>query len=273
MIELLIALVVTGILSTVIFQFVLGQARFGARTTAQEEVSQNTRAPLDLLSSEIRSVPPGSVITAEADRIRFRMPRIWGILCSDLPASGAVVVAFHAGAFPVGEVAVSDDRWGIDVPNPAATARVGLPLAATPAAESAAACPLGGSGLDVYSFEVTGTRPAALVARGTPVFVYQEVEYSADVAPTYLGGETVWLYRTEGADARQPLAGPVFDDAATTVREGLQFEYRTTGDVPAAADLSDLSKIAIRVTAESSAYADKGSRLASADSVIVHLRN
>src|SRR5688572_28851170 len=58
-IELLIALVISGILALSIFEVVSNESEFVSLQSQREEVQQNTRASLELIASELRTIPAG----------------------------------------------------------------------------------------------------------------------------------------------------------------------------------------------------------------------
>ena len=50
-VELMVAIVLTGILATIMFQLMQGQGRFAGLQDARQEVQQNDRGALDLITS------------------------------------------------------------------------------------------------------------------------------------------------------------------------------------------------------------------------------
>jgi prepilin-type N-terminal cleavage/methylation domain-containing protein len=77
LIELLVALMISGLLATVMFQLMSGQGRFVEIQSAREEVQQNSRAALDLIGNDLRTLPGGeSLVRADDDSITVRTARI-----------------------------------------------------------------------------------------------------------------------------------------------------------------------------------------------------
>lgn len=288
LIELLIGMVLTGLLGTLILQFVLGQAKFGERQTAREDVQQNARGALEIIASELRAVPPGSIKVADADRIRFRLPRAWGVLCQEVAAgTDPVIAAFPPNTIPLAEFpAKGDAGWGFDLPGElsgvAGAERVGIVHAndyspptgqtveevcagalATKATLDARGAIAGATPLEA----VSGVTAAGKV--GSHVFVYQDIEYSAKENSG--AGGYHWIYRDAAAGGdKQPLAGPV------KATGGLKFEYYKTGQAAPLntpiANPAEVSRIKVIVSAQSRRTID-GHRPEEVDSMIVHLRN
>jgi prepilin-type N-terminal cleavage/methylation domain-containing protein len=227
LIELLVALVISGILAGVIFQLLLGQGRISRVQTAREEVQQNARAALDIVTAELRGAPAAAIQEATETSIRFHLPRIWGLLCESTSLSGdAFIVRFPkdedgdvlpapaAGAFPYGR---SD--WGLAVAGAGGYA-IGNRL--QNGGGSINVCGgANGLGADVPSANVDDRdirmQPLALLAGSAPagasVFLYEEVEYDVGTAPA-VGGADRWLRRSRGHGAggspvMEPLAGPL----------------------------------------------------------------
>ena len=97
LIEVLIALLISSILTGVIFQTLRASGRFVQTQDVYQEVQQNTRGALELLTSELRGVTEWGLRQASADRMSIRSPRVWGIVCASTnTASNSVDVAVPA---------------------------------------------------------------------------------------------------------------------------------------------------------------------------------
>lgn len=214
LVEILVALVISGILATVIFQLLQGQSRFVATQSSREEVQQNARGGLDLITSEMRGVPPGAVVAGSNNMIEFLAPKAWGLLCSvsspytvlfpQLPAT-AVFTSEPASArlvFPTG----TPGGW---------TARTvsGVPAAATTATACSALNPEG----PVAMYTVSAGAAPASVQVGDRVFLARQTVYDAAVES---GGTVAWLRRNNGTN-QEAILGPLA--SATT---GLVFTFR-----------------------------------------------
>jgi len=253
LIEVMVALVISGILAGVIFQLVRGQGRFVSVQNAREEVQQNARGALEIISSELRTIHPSGLATAQKSALTFRLPRAWGISCGG--GSATQLTAVFPAALPAGMTALA----GISGIMGDATANGALVYTPTPASGTAQtvtgravvdlaavgnACstlrPVGASA-EVVALQFTGTN-LPVVPRGNRVYLYQTVKY--DVAQS--SGQQ-WIYRND-----QPLAGPLVTDTS-----GLIFNYwqnaggtRLTAPV-AAADLPTVGRVAVSVRTKS----------------------
>lgn len=271
LIEVMIALVLTGLLSVLILDFVLGQATFGERQAAHQDAQQSARGSMEILGSELRAVPPGSIETwpLEESAITFRTARAWGVLCAEMPASGTVDVAFAAGTFP-GSYQNDSDRWGLDVPLGGGL-REGVPATAEIRTidqhdcEEAAPVGIGADpgGVQVYRFTFSGATGG--IAANTAVAVFERVTYSnASPAIATPGITGTWLRRNS-----QPLAGPL-----DTTRADNGFRLRHLGEgATAPAAVQDIRKIIVTVAAASRTKPNGGKAVTETDSMLVYLRN
>jgi prepilin-type N-terminal cleavage/methylation domain-containing protein len=214
LVELLVALVISGILAGVIFQLLLGQGRVSRVQTAREEVQQNARAALEVVTAELRGVGKGGLVTADADELSFFSPRAWGLVCGQ-SAAGLAVVYPPAAPPPtgVGALAIGDASWTFFEHATDATATSDLTDAVKVCNNSLTPEP---------AFVVDVSQPAARPRRvyagvsgaapapGTPAYVFERITYTIGM-PAGLDGD--WILRNG-----EPLAGPVPAD-------GLRFAY------------------------------------------------
>jgi prepilin-type N-terminal cleavage/methylation domain-containing protein len=240
LIELIVALVISGVLATVIFQLVQGQSRFSAIQGARAEVQQNSRGALELITSEIRSLPAGSIESASAGGIRFLLPRAWGLICTSAPASGTVGVVFPPGTFPAEFPTnlTQDTGWGLAIPG-AASGYVAARVTASTGANGACADSLGvpaGNGAVMRQFTYNALPAAVNAPSGTAVFVYQRVEYDVDLSSTG-GPRGYWVRRKSGAGNFEPLAGPLLTTGSGG-STGLRFTYLCPGRELTASELA-----------------------------------
>jgi prepilin-type N-terminal cleavage/methylation domain-containing protein len=213
LVELLVALVISGLLGAVIFQMMAGQSRIVAVQSAKEEAQQNARGALEVISSELRGAVPAGILAAEAQSLTFMQPRMWGFVCS---GAGNTLTALFPDAgglsLTAGEatgVMVNTGTLAAPVWFPLPPARVQVTAIRTVAGGGgAAACNgLGASGnLQALEIDANGIGAAA-VSRRT-VMLYTMTRY--DLAEV---GGAWWLQRSNGMDngqfVQQPLAGPV----------------------------------------------------------------
>jgi prepilin-type N-terminal cleavage/methylation domain-containing protein len=273
-IELLVALALAGIVVVSLFEFISGQGRFVELQGAREEVQQNTRAALDLMGSELRTLPEGdALVVAASDEITFRAARVWGVVCSGSGSTldvafpsvtGAtytvnggtgVIVNLGTAAVPIWSGAVAINANGIGAAQttcggsalPAGVERRTLTLAATP--QNGAATPVAGNVL----------------------YIYDQVSYRIG---TSAGVPGQWILRQIGAGNNQPMAGPVTDGGS-----GLSFAYYASGSstpivtpILTVAGRAAVSKIAVMVESVSRNSLGE-TQETKADTVIVPLRN
>lgn len=279
LVELLVALVISGLLAGVIFQMLMGQSRFVGVQSARQEVQQNSRGALELIASELRNVPAGAaggVQAADHNSVTVRVPRIWGMIC-DVPNGTFVDVAFPAG---LGVAFDGDAAAGR--PWPALVARIGPTAWSTPkaissvgAAASTCASAALEPGVERRSFSVGST---AGLAAGQRVYLYDPVAYRT---ATLADPPGLWIQRLVGtnpADYRT-LAGPIVPGAPATVH-GLRFKYYNAAGAPIAvpsgglsgAALTNVARVAVAVHTRSD-QAGVSVPQDEADSTAVFLRN
>jgi prepilin-type N-terminal cleavage/methylation domain-containing protein len=284
LIELTVALVISGLLATVVFQLIQGQGRFVAMESAREEVQQNTRGALELIASELRTIPAGGIEAAAAQQVRFKLPRAWGVMC-DAPGTGAIGVVFPPGTFPTDFPASfgGSTEWGLAIPS---GATAGEYVAATLSSVSTAngnclALGTAAGAADIRQLGYSGLSGASTAAAQSTAFVYQTVEYDAS---TSSGVSGVWLRRSNGAGSPQPMAGPLLaPDNATSSSGGLAFTYfcgasaLTATQLAVAANLRTVDRIRVKIAMQSrnrtNSGRDEASRQTQTDSITVHLRN
>lgn len=269
LIELLVALVVSGLLVGVVFQLMQGQAAFVGMQSSREEVQQNARAAIELVGSELRSVPDSvGIVAASADSISIRVPRVWGVVCA---VPSATTRSIRVPSISDLSLEPTDSTrfaaWVSDAASPWTT-----PVIATAVAPSAGDC-AASAGSDVYRVTLSAIpqNPAGVVATlGARAYLYDPVTYRVGESAD-LGG--LWVERRSGGNGNQPLAGPILDDEDGP---GLRFRY-FAGDLElaapvSAADLPDVSRIQVQVrTVSRNGSAEN--RQIEQDSVLIALRN
>ncbi len=275
-IELLVALVLGGVVVGSIFQLLSGQGRFVEMQSAREEVQQNTRASLELIGSELRTVPAGdALVQAARDSITIRAPRIWGVVCAvGGPTSFDV-------AFPV----IAGANYGTNL-GTGMVVNFGTPAvpiwssAATITAIGNASSTCGGNALPAgierrtLTVATTPQNGGSTPVNGNVLYLYEQVTYRTGTSSAVPG---LWIQRRVGdglGSSNQPLAGPVEDNG-----NGLRFEYFAgSTNVPLTTPILDAPTRAsvnrVIVVVESvSRNSLSGERESKADTVIVPLRN
>ena len=282
--ELLVSLVIAGFLAGVILQLVTSQARFTDIQYARQEVQDNARGTLELMGSELRSVPlPGGLLMAGEDTIRFHSPIAWGVYCGrpdSAPNSRWVVfdkgvwVTAAAGGIPMETgLALQRTQGSVDGTVPpvfdshGAAAR-GDTLSPAAAADS----PCGGLMDDptrtvVVKFDNVPTSVPG--AAGLAAYVWRTVAYGAR------GGsaEERWMTRELGGSGDpEVLAGPI---------DSLTIRYLNAAGVAFTAPVEQTKRDSIRnvrvivkMKARKGTGGSSGNRkISTTDSITVSLRN
>lgn len=250
LVEVMVALLISSILAGVVFQIVRAQGRFVSVQNAREEVQQNARGAMEIISSELRTVHPGGLAVAQRNSVTFRLPRAWGISCGG--GSATSLTAIFPAALPAGMTAVASlsgimgDVTGTDAftPTPASgtvQTVTGVAVVNLAAANVCSGLRPVGPSAEVQALTYTGTN-LPVVPLGNRVYLYQTVRY--DVGQS--GGQW-WIQRNA-----QPMAGPLVSDTS-----GLIFNYwQNAGNVRlnapvAAADLATVGRVAVSVRTRS----------------------
>ncbi|HEX8211249.1 MAG TPA: type II secretion system protein [Longimicrobium sp.] len=280
--ELLVSLVIAGFLAGVILQLVTGQARFTDIQYARQEVQDNARGTLELLGSELRTVPlPGGLLMAGEDTIRFRAPMAWGVYCGENSGSRYVVfdkfvwVNAAAGGIPLQTgLALQRSDGSIDgTAPPVFDWAENVTRSDTLSRTVAATSPCKGLTDDdtrtvVVKFDnVPGGVPGS---PGLAAYVWRSVAYGKGT-PDAAGDR--WMTRElSGSGRPEPLAGPV---------ENLTFRYLNAAGVAFTAPVDAIRRDSIRnvrvivtMRGRQGTGASSGKRKVSTqDSITVSLRN
>ena len=280
--EMLSAMVIAGILATVVFSLVQNQSRFVAEQGSRQEAQQNARGALDIMAGELRTLNPDGLIEATATSVTFMLPRGWGVVCSLGVSTTSIDVIFPdlpADAFGPGgsagilvDTAAGDSsKWGPEATVSATTRAVVTDTQRVNLAAAGNACQNASSAGTADAFTLTGARFPAARRIGSLVMLYQLVKYDVGQAD----GKW-WVYRSTGVSgttfSMQPLAGPL------VAADSLRFTYyRGTNATPVVpgttrTTLNDVSRIRIRVAMEGR-HQIGGRAQREADSVTVLLRN
>lgn len=282
-VELLVAMVITSLLVGVIFQLIQGQGRYVSVQSSKEEVQQNSRAAVELIGSELRTVPAGNGIeVAEEHEISFRAARFWGVVCVGTNGGNTVTLrmpALSGASFGVNlgtrfAANVGDDELTPEWTSSPRVTGVGDPIATPPASclmGSETALP---AGVEVRQIALSGIPVGSLLGGepepGHPAYVYDLVTYTT--GPSSTGGE--WILRrigNESGSKNQPMAGPV------PAGGGLHFTYYAGGaevsaPVTNAATRATIDRLMMVVETQSRNQLN-GVRQSKTDTVVVSLRN
>jgi prepilin-type N-terminal cleavage/methylation domain-containing protein len=277
LVELMVALVVGGVLAGVIFQLLGGQVRFVEMQSAREEVQQNARAAVELIGSELRTVPPGDGLEmAHGDSATLRVPRVWGVVCGSASGSLTVAVPRLVG---VGYGVNAATHVAVDVRGGGASADWSNAVRVT--AVGAAGAPCGdalGATAESRTLTLTGT-PTSPTTNRTPspgdvVYLFDRVTYRVGTSTT---AEGTWVQRRIGGGANQPMAGPIVGSESAG-SSGLRFHYFANASAtPLSAPLSaaqrqSVNRVSMIVRTRSRAGAP-GAEQVQEDTVVISLRN
>jgi type II secretory pathway pseudopilin PulG len=212
--ELLVGLVIMGIIGIAAVKTFLSQTRFADMQHKRRFARSVSRAPINLLMSEIRMVDnAGGVAAASsasgASSITVRVPIAMGLVCGQ--AGGGTVLSMT----PTDSVALAGSAvsgYAYRALNGAYTYTEG---AVTVASIGAATC----AGANITTLPggrvITVTPFPGPVTPGRPAFLYQRVRFSFAPSATLPG--RVGLWRTlEAAGITEELAAPF--DAASRFR-------------------------------------------------------
>lgn len=218
LVELMVALLITGALVAAVLQLLNGQSRMVAVQSARQEAQQNVRGALEVVSSELRAAIPGAILEAQPQLIRFMQPRAWGVVCQ---VAGNVVTAVFptTGALDGWTVGTGN---GVLINTGNVAAPVWLPNPHAPAARAsitavqqlatANTAPCNGMNAQGGAVAVSITTSVAVGAgvRGNMLATYTLTQY--DLGQDATGNW--WLQRNNGLNpngtlAQQPMAGPL----------------------------------------------------------------
>lgn len=276
LVELVMAIVLGALVAGTLYRALVAQARFFAAQSAREEVQQNTRAALELIGSELRTMPGGdALVRAAADSITLRAARTWGVVCA---AGGgtSLSIAHPAGAGAGGAV---NTGTGLAV-NFGSAGEPSWSDGVRVTAVSGPSSTCGGEGMGeqievrTYTLGAVPRRGTVTPSPGNVVYVYDQVTYRTGASAGVPG---VWIQRRigdGGASSNQPMAGPVTEEGA-----GLHFQYFAAGsDVPLTTPISDaavrgeVKRVMVVVESVSSGRAG-GAPATKADTIVIPLRN
>jgi len=260
LIELMVAVVISGILVTAILQLLRSQGQFARVQTGREEAQQNARAAVDLIAAELRGVGWGAIEDGDEDEIAFHSPLAWGVVCGE--SGGRLVILYPPDAVPalnapaaglavIGTGGATTFYQASDV-----TDGAGLGAAVNLCQSAIAPNPAATVTQSVAQSRVRVYSGASGAAPGTPVYRYTTITYEIgdfDGRP--------WIIRNG-----QQFAGPI-----VPAGEGLRFRY-LAADGATTADPSAARSIGVTVTTRSRGSVNQTAQTDRA-STIVFLRN
>jgi prepilin-type N-terminal cleavage/methylation domain-containing protein len=242
--EVMIALVLIGIVGAMFTKMLVAQGRFYNAQYAQRSARSVSRAPMNVLLSELRMVQDsGGVADAQADgkRVRLKVPYRFGVVCgtpgaatvaSMLPVDSAVSATYAGWAWRAvdgsyTEVVASDpfgaeslrDVTGQAGAAPCAAAHIHRPVVKTK----------GG----VTEGRVLELRPASGAALPiSPVYLWQYVAYEFKASTAYPGWIGLYRIEADGTAAAKELEVMAPFDTSARFRFFVPGQDTSQVDVP-----------------------------------------
>jgi prepilin-type N-terminal cleavage/methylation domain-containing protein len=247
LVEILIALVLLGIVSTALYQLLVANQRLYRAQVESVATNESARATVAILPSEVRELSAGSgdVLAMTATSLTFKSMQALYVQCAP-PNTGSLEIILDRGTFfGLRPMSVADDSILIFAEGDTTTrGDDGWLSASVSSMTTGTACPgtspsitVGLSG--VTATQLTGTQAGAPVRtfRAAQVLLYQDA-----VGDWWLGGRT--YQKSAGAwGTTQPIVGPLSGS-------GLALTYSdTTGT--ATTDPLRVARVGITVQSQS----------------------
>jgi prepilin-type N-terminal cleavage/methylation domain-containing protein len=247
--EVLIALVLIGIVGAMFTKMLVAQGRFYNAQYAQRSARSVSRAPMNVLLSELRMVQDrGGVDAAQADgkRVRLKVPYRFGVACGT--AGGATV----ASMLPVDSaVSATYAGWAWRAVDGSYTEVVAAdPLGADSLRDvtgqaGAAACeaarihrPVVNTAGGAKEGRVLELRPALAAPQISPVYLWQYVAYEFKASAAY--PNWIGLYRIEADGTAAAKEFEVMAPFDTSARFRFFVPGQDTSQVDVPATLTDI---------------------------------
>lgn len=213
LVEVLVALTISGIIATALVSLLTAQTRFYNRTDDQMWAEQTAQATFDLFSAEVRGAGAGDLMAAEADSVSLRYDVLRAVVCQSPSSNVATIYVYErttnanlSGSFvgmaasgPYEATFTYADAW-----NPTPTASGNGPKAICVAAGAPAT---GASGDYLTINGWSSSFPGGAPEMGSLVRGYGKVTYKL-AASSFFGSRTA-LWR-----GTQEIVGPFENDAA-----------------------------------------------------------
>ena len=189
MIELLIALFLSGIFGAIVTKILVTTSRFYGKDSAQRNARQVARGAFGLLESELRMIETkNGVISADSLTLVVRVPYAFGILCT---TGGSVATA---SLLPMDSLAFAGAGFsGFGWRDSTTGLYTAVESGATTGTGTASVC----TGQSITT--LTGGKvvtlspaPAATVTAGSAVYLYQRVTYRFASSSVLPGRTALW---------------------------------------------------------------------------------
>ncbi len=206
--ELLVALVMTGILGVTIVRLLVSTSRFYGQDAARRNARAVSRSALALMESELRMVEVGTgIVSADSFNLTVKVPYALGVLCTS-GATTATVSLLPVDSLEFANAGFSGYSYRDSTGNytdRGAGVSLGTGVATT--CTGASLTPLTGSRIITLN-----PAPPATVAIGSAVLLYQQLTYRFGASTAVTGRTGLW--RTVAATGvSEEIAAP-FDASA-----------------------------------------------------------
>lgn len=215
--EVMIALVLIGMVGTLVTKMLVAQGRFFNSQYGQRTARSVSRAPMNVLLSELRMVQDrNGVDAAQADgkRIRLKVPYRFGVVCgtaggatvaSMVPVDSSVRAAYAGWAWRASDGSYTE----IVAPDPLGADSVrdvtGLPAEA-PCTAARIHAPVVNISGGTKAGRVLELRPASVAAPTiSAVYLWQHVAYEFKASDTYPGRIGMYRIQADGTPAASEI--------------------------------------------------------------------
>jgi prepilin-type N-terminal cleavage/methylation domain-containing protein len=250
-VELLVALVLMGIVSTSIYQLLNNNQKVYRRQGQQIDLNQNVRAAVNILPAEIRELdtgdPAGSDIVAmDSTSLTYNAMRNFYFLCLNPNTAGLTVTLGTATWYGSTALDVGSQQFLLFAENDPTSRRddTWLHVNSTVRANGTACAGAGASA----ALTLTGVTAAQLsgVTTGAPIRGYTTVKVSQyqDANGAYWIGSQTQDKATGNWTTVQPIVGPIASN-------GLAFRYYNAAGA-VTADRTQVARIAVTIRGQTS---------------------
>jgi Tfp pilus assembly protein PilX len=211
LVEILVAMILLGIIGLSILRTVTSQARFADMQSKRIDARAVSRAPINMLMSEVRMVETGSgVVAASASSVTLRVPVAMGVVCGT-SGTTTVLSLMPVDSVTLATAAISGHAYR---QTSGAYAYAEGPTTVITGGDATCAAESITTATGGRIVQVTPQMPAAAFV-GTVAFIYQRVRYNFTSSSAIAG--RVGLWRTlEASGASEEIAAPF--DAASQFR-------------------------------------------------------
>jgi hypothetical protein len=255
--EVMIALVLIGIVGAMFTGMLVAQGRFFSSQHAQRTARSVSRAPMNVLLSELRMVQnEGGVSVAQADgkRVRLKVPYRFGIVCATtggatvatmLPVDSSISATYAGWAWRAGDGAytelIANDPLGADSPRDV-TGLAGEGTCTAKRIHNATITIADGGARTGRVLELRP--PAAAAPEVAPVFLWQYVAYEFKASTALPGSIGLYRIQADGTPAAQETEVMAPFDASARFRFFVPGRDTSQAEVPATlADIRGLDLI------------------------------